>query len=398
MSAFANPFVINADGQVVGLERIPLSSGSEGIFTEKHLQSALFQNPQSLPVREIDPHIGTLVPICMEVETGSGPADILYVTLTGQIVLVETKLWRNPESRREVVAQILDYAKELTKWTYDDLDRAAAIASKSGPGYLLNCLKPYGVDEANFVDGINRSLSIGDFLLLIVGDGIQSRAASLVGFIEQYGNLRFGLGLIEVAAYKLPNNALLLQPRILAKTEILQRTVFVGESGAIELEQMAAKDDAETPQNTDSTWFQEFWADYLKVLRLDDPLQPPIKRARSTNIFLPMPPSGSISWISAYIAQSTGVGGVYLTFLKSYEKINEVYEQLLSERENIEREVAASLNWERIGNKIYIAVPNISTGNLDSLPDRQRVIQYLAEMTNKMVNAFRHRLDAMTRK
>ena len=107
---------------------------------------------------------------------------------------------------------------------------------------------------------------------------------------------------------------------------------------------------------------------------------------------------GSISWISAYIAQSTGVGGVYLTFLKSYEKINEVYEQLLSERENIEREVAASLNWERIGNKIYIAVPNISTGNLDSLPDRQRVIQYLAEMTNKMVNAFRHRLDAMTRK
>ena len=141
MSAFANPFVINADGQVVGLERIPLSSGSEGIFTEKHLQSALFQNPQSLPVREIDPHIGTLVPICMEVETGSGPADILYVTLTGQIVLVETKLWRNPESRREVVAQILDYAKELTKWTYDDLDRAAAIASKSGPGYLLRVFR-----------------------------------------------------------------------------------------------------------------------------------------------------------------------------------------------------------------------------------------------------------------
>ena len=30
-------------------------------------------------------------------------------------MLIECKLWRNPEARREVVGQILDYAKVLTR-------------------------------------------------------------------------------------------------------------------------------------------------------------------------------------------------------------------------------------------------------------------------------------------
>ena len=98
MSAFTKPIVIDKSNKAVVLERIPLSSGKVELFSERWLQKALFANPQCLPVKEIDPHIGTLIPICTEIETGAGPADILYVTPTGQIVLVETKLWRNPEA------------------------------------------------------------------------------------------------------------------------------------------------------------------------------------------------------------------------------------------------------------------------------------------------------------
>ena len=42
----------------------------------------------------------------------------------GYLTLVETKLWRNPEARRTVVAQIIDYASHLSTWTYDDLRQA----------------------------------------------------------------------------------------------------------------------------------------------------------------------------------------------------------------------------------------------------------------------------------
>ena len=123
MSAFSSPIIVSQNNQAILIDRIPLSSSSGELFSEKWLQNALFENPQCLPVREIDPHIGKLIPVCTEIETGAGTADILYVTPTGQIVLVETKLWRNPEARREVVAQILDYAKQLTTWTYEDLAR-----------------------------------------------------------------------------------------------------------------------------------------------------------------------------------------------------------------------------------------------------------------------------------
>ena len=351
-----------------------------------------------MPVQEIDPHIGKLIPVCTEIETGAGPADILFVTPTGKIVLVETKLWRNPNARREVVAQILDYAKQLTAWSYDDLAREAAIASKNGPDYLSNCLKAYGVEEQGFVDGINRSLKIGDFLLLIVGDGIRTGAESLVAFIERYGNLRFGLGLIEVAAYRLPDHSVLLQPRILAKTEVLQRTVLIGASGAIDLEQVASVEDAETARNSDSAWFESFWTEYMTALRLDDPLQPlPTKPAKWTNIFFGVPPGAGSAWISAYIAQSSGVAGVYLTFAKSLNNLDVFYTRLLEQKEDIERAFGAQLSWERKGDKIYIGAPNASFQNLNLPADRDRTITHLADMTNRMVNVFRHRLDAITR-
>lgn len=195
MSAFTNPFIVGTDGSTHVCQRIEFSGKSTLSFDESWLQEQLFNHPDCIPIREIDPHIGTLIPICMEMETGAGPADILYITPTGQLVIVETKLWRNTEARRVVVSQIIDYAKELSKWSYEDLTRQTGMACKKGPRYLLNAVKEVvpNLDEASFVDGINRSLRTGDFLLLIAGDGIRYGAEALVGFIETYGNLRFTL-------------------------------------------------------------------------------------------------------------------------------------------------------------------------------------------------------------
>lgn len=369
-------------------------------MSERWLQEMLFGSPASLPVREIDPHIGTLIPVCMEIETGAGPADILYVTPTGQVVLVETKLWRNPEARREVVGQILDYAKQLTGWTFETLDQKAAAAAKATPGHLLRCLREADrtADEASFVDGVNRSLVSGDFLLLIVGDGIRYGAESLVAFLERFGNLKFGLGLVEVAAYRLPDGSTLLQPRILAKTETLQRTVLMGPAGPVAFQEAALAEDVPEDRNqAHREWFTSFWADFLAALELDDPTLMPAEPARSTNQFFAMPPGGSKAWISAFIAQSTGRAGVYLTFAKAYERRDEMVEMLLSERDVIERELGAELVVSRQGDKTYLGAPNIEIGDLNAGADRQRVIAHLAEMTRRMVRAMKPRLEAATR-
>ena len=400
MSGFTQPLIISTQGTSTALERIPLGQGAEGSFPEAWLQNALFTHPQCLPLREIDPHIGDLIPVCTEIETGAGPADILYITRTGQIVLVETKLWRNPEARRAVVAQILDYAKQLTTWSFEDLAREASAATGKGPEYLLSHVRKAvpGLDEAAFVDGVNRGLKRGDFLLLIVGDGIRSGAEALVGFIEQYGNLRFGLGLIEVAAYRLGVDEVLLLPRILAKTEVLERTVILSSAGTVEFEQVAAQEDAEATGADTVAWFQAFWTEYSHALRLDDVRQPlPMRLPRAANFYLNMPPGRSLVWISAYVAQRAGEAGVYLTFSKSFERSRDYYERLKSQREDIERSIQVDLTWDMNPNtnKVWIAAPPVTFTDLNDPAQRHRVITHLADYTNRMVNAFRHRLEAL---
>lgn len=51
-----------------------------------------------------------------------GIADLVFVDESGVPVIVEVKLGRNPQSRREVIAQVFDYASALSAWTVDELD------------------------------------------------------------------------------------------------------------------------------------------------------------------------------------------------------------------------------------------------------------------------------------
>ena len=79
--------------------------------------------------------------------------------------------------------------------------------------------------------------------------------------------------------------------------------------------------DAADPNPSSRAWFQAFWAEYLAKLQLDTPARVSAETAKSTNQFIPMPPGGASAWVSAYVAQSSGNGGVYLTFAKTFERV-----------------------------------------------------------------------------
>lgn len=96
------------------LDRIPLGTPtSQANIDESTLQDLLFRNPQTLPIGSIDAAYDGLIPVCRELSTRAGFVDALFVNRLGCLTLVEFKLWRNPQARREVIGQILDYAKEL---------------------------------------------------------------------------------------------------------------------------------------------------------------------------------------------------------------------------------------------------------------------------------------------
>jgi hypothetical protein len=134
MSAYSRPFAIGAPGASRLLERIPLDAPAGGVQSVRWLQEALFRRPESLPVKEIDRHIGPLMPVCMEVETGAGPVCTLQLPPSGQVVPGEPKVGRNPEARREPERQILDDAQQLTTRFLDALAKKVATAARAlGP-------------------------------------------------------------------------------------------------------------------------------------------------------------------------------------------------------------------------------------------------------------------------
>jgi hypothetical protein len=101
-------------GGAVPLKPVTQRGGGDAV-SEADIQALVQAYPACLPITEIDAMFSGPVPICTELNTPAGAIDNFMVTPSGLPVLVECKLWRNPEGRREVVGQILDYAKELSR-------------------------------------------------------------------------------------------------------------------------------------------------------------------------------------------------------------------------------------------------------------------------------------------
>ena len=84
---------------------------------EDHLQQYIYDNPESIPLYDIKEDIKLLI-LAREFPTASGPIDAIGVDRDGELYLVETKLYKNPD-KRTVVAQVLDYGASLWKSSID---------------------------------------------------------------------------------------------------------------------------------------------------------------------------------------------------------------------------------------------------------------------------------------
>jgi hypothetical protein len=102
-----------SDTVAQGLRRVRLERGDGERFSERWLQLLVSRYPNLLPIDQIEPALTPAISICLELPLPSGFVDNLYVTPTGDLVIGETKLFRNPEARREVIGQISAAALSL---------------------------------------------------------------------------------------------------------------------------------------------------------------------------------------------------------------------------------------------------------------------------------------------
>jgi hypothetical protein len=162
------------------------------------------------------------------------------VSPTGRLVLIEYKLWRNPGSRREVVAQLFEYASLMSRLTYSDLEaKLKHTRGLTGENPIFKAASEAfpELDEARFVDAVNESLRRGDFLLAIAGDGIRSDLHALKNLLANQGGLLARLALLEIRLYRDARGRTLIVPNVPVQTELVRREVFVDvgrETSAVE--------------------------------------------------------------------------------------------------------------------------------------------------------------------
>lgn len=252
-----SPVLVNADGRSARLERVFLGAGTHN---ENWLQALIFDHPELLPVSQIEPAFGTVVPAAREVACGHGSIDNLYLTPSGEIVLVETKLWRNVQARREVVAQALDYVSSLMTMGFEAFE-AAVLKGIGGRGEKLHDLiadQPDALDEAAFVDAVSTNLARGRMLVMALGDGIRQEAEALAELLQSHAGAHFTFALVELTVWRQSaTEDLLVVPNTLAQTVMIKRGILTFESGVPQIRAAPVEQQTKAQSMSEAMFFEE---------------------------------------------------------------------------------------------------------------------------------------------
>lgn len=233
----------NSIGTIKSCEQVtPLSrwlAPSHPAIAETVLQQIIDAHPGFLPLRDFLPNVTTACSLGRELplrlgET-TGYVDNLLVTDDGHLVLVETKLRRNPEAVREVVAQTIEYALALQELTIGELE---ACLRKSAP------LNRFGANETiverartcsmvsmrdDFEARLEQFHADGELLLLIVTDGVRPSVEKMSRWLNAKVGVRaVQIGIVDLQFFALPDG----RPMAIAKsvgrtTEIARQVVTI---------------------------------------------------------------------------------------------------------------------------------------------------------------------------
>ena len=153
---------------------------------EDELQELIFKHPELVGEENSE-----LTSIMREVSTHAGRIDVLDIAENGIITIVEVKLARNPQSRREVLAQIFDYISELSSYSYYELNDATNGALEKTISSFDNYAELPRLIEDNLKNGIVR--------LIIAVDESNDGLKRLAEFVARHTDFR--IDLVEVKKY-----------------------------------------------------------------------------------------------------------------------------------------------------------------------------------------------------
>lgn len=200
-------------------------------YREDLLQQLISDSPSLLPLKDFLPSTSFVFSLGREIAVDiggqTGYIDNLLVTNEGRLVLVETKLWRNPESTREVIAQILQYGMALSALSLSELESKLKLPAHQTINEFLSSHPDSAGIVDDFEDTLERHLRRGELLYLIVSDGIRVSVERITHWLNEGGSAPFKFGLVELRFFESDGDNMLVVPRTILKTREVSRHVVV---------------------------------------------------------------------------------------------------------------------------------------------------------------------------
>lgn len=170
---------------------------------EDKLQQYIYDNPDTIPLYDIDEDTRLFI-AAREFSTRSGSIDALGFDASGNIYVIETKLYKNPD-KRTVVAQALDYGASLWRHSVDFEDFIRQLDAHCVKQFDLTFSDKYSdffqiEDIAEVLEAVKINLTDGRIKFVVLMDRLHDALKDLVVFVNQ--NSKFDLYAVELEYYK----------------------------------------------------------------------------------------------------------------------------------------------------------------------------------------------------
>jgi len=197
--------------------------------------------------------------------------DLLLLSASGHVVVVEVKRSSNPELRdRSVIAQAIDYASSLSALSDKELAELFSHGRESAWMSLVTSLFPQDKDPEDLGAALLSNIRAGNLNIVIACDKAPVGLYELAKSISVQSYLSFSLDVIEITPF-IPGNGgpdqIMFVPNVRLSTEIVARTaitVTYQQGSPVPSVSIATTSIEEIEENIaavsrEKTWRKGFW-------------------------------------------------------------------------------------------------------------------------------------------
>lgn len=178
---------------------------------ERELQKLLAESPDLIPAQDLREGAGQFIAVVREFNVDIGFIDFLGFSAEGEIAVIECKLANNPEIKRKVIGQVLEYGAALWGMSYENFDQIIQNrAGKPLAELVQNEVNDPEWDEELFRSNIEENLKTGNFILVIVVDEINDALTRIIRFLNACGSPNFSFAALEMRRFQAGDVEILL--------------------------------------------------------------------------------------------------------------------------------------------------------------------------------------------